>query len=227
MPPLARLVESRLKALRRQPRRAEHLPEGRLPPGQRLAKGFPVLDLGARPRIPKEVWRLRVHGLVEAPLTLDWDAFQALPQAERVADIHCVTRWSRLDVPWRGVPARELLARARPLPEARHVLLSSSDGYATNLPLEALLDDDVLFAHSVDGAPLAPEHGAPVRLVVPKRYFWKSAKWVTRVELLAQDRPGFWEERGYHNDGDPWREERYRSQRRHGDAGETGGPGDA
>ena len=181
----------------------------RLPPGQRLVGGRPVLDLGIQPDIAPEQWRLRIDGLVQTPLTLDWRAFQGLEQVERVSDIHCVTSWSRYDNRWGGVAARTILELAAPLPEARFAVLHSEDGYTTNLPLSALLDDDVLLAHSWDGAPLEREHGAPVRLVVPKRYFWKSAKWLTRIELLDRDRPGFWETRGYHNEGDPWKEERY------------------
>ncbi len=181
----------------------------RLPPGQRLVEGRPVLDLGIQLEIPLEQWRLSVDGLVRAPQVLDWQAFRKLPQIERISDIHCVTSWSRYDNRWSGVAAKTVIELAGPLPEARFAVVHSEDGYTTNLPLAALLDDDVLLAHGWDGAPLEREHGAPVRLVVPKRYFWKSAKWVRRIELLSHDRPGFWEVRGYHNEGDPWEEERY------------------
>jgi len=132
-----------------------------------------------------------------------------LPQIELTTDFHCVTRWSQLDMNWRGVSARELMMRAGPRKQAAFVTLHSADEYTTNLPLEALLDDDVILAHSVFGKPLSPEHGGPVRLVVPKRYAWKSAKWLTGIELHKEDRPGFWEVRGYHNDADPWKEERF------------------
>ena len=133
----------------------------------------------------------------------------ALEQVDVTCDIHCVTRWSKLDTRWRGVRVRTLLERARPRPGATHVMAHSHGGYTTNVPLDALLDDDVLVAHSYDGAPLEPDHGAPPRLLVPRRYFWKSAKFLRALELMAEDRPGFWEDNGYHNDGDPWREQRH------------------
>ena len=133
----------------------------------------------------------------------------ALPTTRIVADIHCVTTWSKLDTVWEGVAFRALMNHVHPLPEARYVLVHSEYGFTANLPLEALMDDDVLLAYRYDDAPLTPEHGYPLRLVVPKRYFWKSAKWVRVIEFMAQDRPGFWEQYGYHNDGDPWQEERY------------------
>ena len=181
----------------------------RLPPGQRLVGDWPVLDLGVQPDVSKEKWRLRLEGLVEAPLRLDWDGFMALPQAEAVNDIHCVTQWSRYDNRWRGVRASTLLDLARPKPAARFVSFTSYDGYTTNVPLAEFARDEVLLAHSWEGAPLTRQHGGPVRVVVPRLYFWKSPKWVTRIELLGADRPGFWEVRGYHNEADPWKEERY------------------
>ena len=181
----------------------------RLPPGQTLVKDWPVLDLGVQPDVTPANWRLRVEGLVMAPVALTLDEFMALPQVERVSDIHCVTQWSRYDNRWQGVLARDLIALARPKEEARFVAFTSYDGYTTNVPLAALLADDVLFAHAWEGQPITRQHGGPVRLVLPKLYFWKSPKWVTRIELLREDRPGFWEVRGYHNNGDPWAEERY------------------
>jgi len=181
----------------------------RIPPGQRLAEGFPVLDLGILPDVPHGDWRLLLLGQVRQEVELDWAQLQALPQCTDVSDFHCVTHWSRLDVAWEGVRARDLIALAQPLPEARFVTLHGYDGYTTNLPLTALLDPEVLVAHGVDGGPLAPEHGGPVRLVVPRRYAWKSAKWLKAMEFHAEDRPGYWEARGYHNDADPWQEERY------------------
>lgn len=181
----------------------------RLPPGQTLVKDWPVLDLGVQPDVARDRFRLRVEGLVEERLALDWDAFMALPQAEMVCDIHCVTQWSRYDNRFAGVRVADILARARPKPEARFVSLTCYDGYTTNLSLEDFSAPDVMFAHSWEGSPLERQHGAPVRLVLPRLYFWKSPKWITRVELLAADRPGFWEVRGYHNRGDPWMEERY------------------
>jgi DMSO/TMAO reductase YedYZ molybdopterin-dependent catalytic subunit len=181
----------------------------RLPPGQTLVKDWPVLDLGVQPDVAREKFRLRVEGLVENRLALDWDAFMALPQSEMVVDIHCVTQWSRYDNRFAGVKVAELLALARPKAEARFVSLTCYDGYTTNLTMADFAAADVMFAHSWEGRPLERQHGAPVRLVLPRLYFWKSPKWITRVELLAEDRPGFWEVRGYHNRGDPWQEERY------------------
>ena len=181
----------------------------RLPPGQRLVQDFPVLDLGVQPEVNPANWRLRIEGLVMAPVRLTLDAFMALPQAERFNDIHCVTQWSRYDNTWQGVAVRSLLEMARPKEEARFVSLTSYDGYTTNLSMDDFAREENLFAHSWEGRPLERQHGGPVRLVIPHLYFWKSPKWVTRIELLREDRPGFWEVRGYHNRGDPWMEERY------------------
>ena len=181
----------------------------RLPPGQRLVQNWPVLDLGIKPKIALETWRLTVDGLVENPLSWSWPEFQAQPQVLSTSDIHCVTAWSRYDNRWEGVSARHLLELVRPRPEARHIVFHAHDGYTTNLPLTAFDDEGVLLASKWEGAPLAPEHGGPVRVVVPKLYFWKSAKWVKRLEFVAEDRKGFWEVRGYHNEADPWKEERY------------------
>jgi len=183
--------------------------DGRTPAGQKLVTNFPVLDLGIRPNVNTTNWTLRIFGLVEHELELDWAAFRQQPQIKDVSDFHCVTRWSQLDMDWEGVSARELLMQAAPLPLARFVTLHSYDGYTTNLSLDALLDDDVIIAHSVFGKSLTAEHGGPVRLVVPKRYAWKSAKWLKAIELHADDKPGFWEVRGYHNDADPWLEQRF------------------
>ena len=206
----AKLIESKLKWAREgrllapQPVRRD-----RLPPGQRLVKNWPVLDLGVQPHVPLEIWKLTVDGAVEAPVEWDWDAFMAQPQSRFVSDIHCVTAWSRYDNRWDGVPASHVLATVKPSPEARHVVLHSHDGYSTNVTLEVFSGADVLVAHSWEGAPLDREHGGPARLVIPGSYFWKSAKWLRRIEFLAADRPGFWEERGYHNEGDPWKQQRY------------------
>lgn len=181
----------------------------RLPPGQRQVTTWPVLDLGAQPKIDLQRWRLVVDGLVENPVTLDWDGFNRLPQSEFTSDIHCVTAWSRYDNHWRGVRVADLLDHVRPKPEAKFVLLQSFDTYTTNLPLAEFAATDALLATHWEGEPLTVEHGGPVRAVVPKLYFWKSAKWVKRIQFAAQDQPGFWEVRGYHNHGDPWMEERY------------------
>lgn len=181
----------------------------RLPPGQRLVQNWPVLDLGVHPDIPRDKWRLMMGGAVQQPLRLDWAGFQALPQRDSVSDIHCVTSWSRYDNRWRGVCARDLIAAVKPLPEAQHVVLTSYDTYTTNVPLAEFADEDVLLATHWDGQELSVEHGGPLRVVVPKLYFWKSAKWLKRIDFVATDEPGFWETRGYHNHGDPWIEERY------------------
>ncbi len=181
----------------------------RLPPGQKEVKNWPVLDLGVQPEVKPENWRLRVTGLVENPLSWTLEEFYALPQQDFVSDIHCVTAWSRYDNHWRGVSSRTIFDLVRPLAEARHVVFHSYDGYTANVKLEVFAEADVLLAHSWERQPLAREHGGPVRVVIPQRYFWKSAKWVNRIEFVAQDRPGFWEVRSYHNEGDPWKEERY------------------
>jgi DMSO/TMAO reductase YedYZ molybdopterin-dependent catalytic subunit len=181
----------------------------RLPPGQTLVKDWPVLDLGAEPDVTEQRFRLDVDGLARCPLSLDLAAFMALPQERAVSDIHCVTSWSRYDNHWQGVPARTLLDMVEPTEEARHVVFHSYDGYTTNVRLDQFAAPGVLLVHSWEGKPLTREHGGPVRVVIPALYFWKSAKWIRRVELTGRDRPGFWEIRGYHNNADPWREERY------------------
>lgn len=184
-------------------------PGTRLPPGQREVKNWPVLDLGVQPRISAGAWRLDVDGLVENPISWGWADFARHATVDMVSDIHCVTAWSRYDNRWRGLPTRALLDMIKPKPEARFVIQHSSDGYTTNVPLADFAGEDVLLAHSWEGKPLTAEHGGPVRLVLPKLYFWKSAKWLARLEFVAQDRACFWEQRGYHMRGDPWAEERY------------------
>ena len=186
-----------------------NVPSARIPQGQKRVTDFPVLDMGVRPSIDTPTWTLKMFGLVANEATLNWTQFNALPQTKIVSDMHCVTRWSQLDMDWEGVLARDLIELAQPLETAQFVTLHGHDGYTTNLPLEALLDDDVLIAHSVFSEPLSMEHGWPARLVVPKRYAWKGAKWISAIEFHPQDRPGFWEVRGYHNDADPWKEERF------------------
>lgn len=181
----------------------------RVPAGQKQVNNFPVLDMGIKPCISTADWRLRVFGLVQNELDLDWAAYKALPQITDISDFHCVTRWSQLDMDWQGVLARDVLALAMPLSNAKFVTLHGYDGYTTNLPLEALLDDDVLIAHSVLGQILTKDHGGPARMVVPKRYAWKGAKWLKAIELHEHDRRGFWEVRGYHNEADPFKEERF------------------
>ena len=209
MPNWMKMIEAKIAVARRgaKPSRASENP--RVPPGQKQVHDFPVLDIGLAPEVSPSSWNLRVFGLVDKELDLNWKTFNELPQIELTTDFHCVTRWSQLDMNWRGVLAREVIMRAHPCEQAAFVTLHGADEYTTNLPLDALLDDDVILAHGVLGKPLSPEHGGPVRLVVPKRYAWKSAKWLTGIELHSEDRPGFWEVRGYHNDADPWKEERF------------------
>ncbi|MGH6892492.1 MAG: sulfite oxidase-like oxidoreductase, partial [Dongiaceae bacterium] len=173
----------------------------RLPPGQRQVTTWPVLDLGAQPKIDLKLWRLTIDGLIENPRVLDWQGFQDLPQSDASSDIHCVTAWSRYDNRWRGVLVKDLLALARPKAEAKFVLFQSYDTYTTNLPLAEFSGVDVLLATHWEGEPLTIEHGGPLRVVVPRLYFWKSAKWVKRISFVAEDQPGFWEVRGYHNHG--------------------------
>lgn len=182
---------------------------GKLPPGQREVKNWPVLDLGVHPSIVLEDWKLTVDGAVDNPFAWDWQTFLAQPQVTMTSDIHCVTGWSRFDNTWTGVHVAHLMDVARPKADAMHCLFHSHDGYTTNVRIDRFADADVLLAHSWEGEPLTPEHGGPVRVVIPKWYFWKSAKWIRRIEFAAEDRPGFWEVRGYHNEGDPWNEDRY------------------
>lgn len=181
----------------------------RLPPGQYLTKKWPVLSYESTPKFHPEKWQFKVTGLVEEPFALNWEEFLALPRVTLTADFHCVTTWSRYDNTWEGVHIRTILERAKPQAEARFVSVHSWTGYTTNLPLADLDDNDVLIALKHDGADLEPEHGGPVRLIVPKLYAYKSAKWLDGLEFLAKDKPGFWEVRGYHNRADPWKEERY------------------
>lgn len=182
----------------------------RLPPGQYLTRKFPVLHVGDVPYddAPTD-WDLRVWGAVESPLTIDFAAFRALPTVTRTCDIHCVTTWSKLDTLWEGVPFSWVVDRCRPLATATHVVAHSDGGYTTNIALEVLRDDGVMLAYRFDGRELEPDHGRPLRLLVPKRYFWKSAKWLRGLEFLEADRRGYWEELGYSDTADPWKEERY------------------
>ena len=183
--------------------------QDRLPPGQHLTSGFPVLDLGIQPEISANDWRLQVYGLVEHAKTFTWKEFNGLPQFEDTSDFHCVTTWSKFDVRWSGVAFFTLAEVVRPRPEAKYVLFASYDDYTTNVRIEDVMDDDVLIASSHDGHPLPREHGGPVRIVIPKLYAWKSAKFVRSIEFSAEDRPGFWEVRGYSNTADPWTEDRF------------------
>ena len=182
----------------------------RIPPGQYKTDKFPVLHYGSVPRTNLGNWDFRVWGEVDSPITLTWDQFKTLPRKTVATDIHCVTRWSKLDTTWVGVPIGVILELAGVRPSATHVVSHAEQGYTANVPLSVLDDDDdVLLADTFDDQPLEPEHGYPLRLLVPKRYFWKSSKWIRGLEFLDHDQPGFWERYGYNNDADPWKEERF------------------
>jgi DMSO/TMAO reductase YedYZ molybdopterin-dependent catalytic subunit len=181
----------------------------RVPPGQRVTRRWPVLHYGETPEIDVSRWTLTVRGLVDKELRLSYEELSALPRVRVLSDIHCVTGWTRLDNLWEGVSTRTIGDMAGVREEARHVLVHSAGGYTTNLTAEDFFQEDVLFALKHDGRELTPEHGYPVRLVVPRLYFWKSAKWVTMVEFTEEEQPGFWESRGCHRRGDPWRQQRY------------------
>ena len=168
-----------------------------------------MLHYGSAPRVDLKTWDFKVWGEVDNSFEFGWDEFKSFPRKPLHTDIHCVTRWSRLDMDFEGVAIQHILERAQPKPTARFVIVHAEQGYTTNLPLEVLDDADVLLADIADGAPLTPDHGYPLRLVVPKRYFWKSAKWVRGLEFMARDRTGFWENYGYNNNADPWKEERF------------------
>jgi DMSO/TMAO reductase YedYZ molybdopterin-dependent catalytic subunit len=184
----------------------------RIPPGQYVTNKWPVLTYGETPSIEPAKWTLRIFGLVDGEKTLSWKQFQSLPRVRVQADFHCVTRFSTLDNGWEGVSTREVIRQVRVDPEASHVMVHCYGGYTTNLPLEDFLSGKALFVDRHNGNPLPVDHGGPVRLIVPHLYAWKSAKWVNGIELMAEDRRGFWEENGYHTYGDPWQEERFSSQ---------------
>jgi DMSO/TMAO reductase YedYZ molybdopterin-dependent catalytic subunit len=190
-------------------KRREGAGADRVPPGQYLTEDFPVLSAGPTPRTPLERWSLIIEGLVRRPMTWSWQQFRALPSQTFVVDIHCVTKWSKLDTRWEGVSLDALFAEVELAPGARYLTAFSDGGYTTNLPVAEVTGGQAFIAHSYDGQPLAPEHGGPARLVVPHLYFWKSAKWLRGLRLTEEDQPGFWEGFGYNNHGDPWKEERY------------------
>ncbi len=189
----------------------------RLPPGQFLTQRWPILHYGDVPPFDPDLWDFRVYGMVKRSLRLSWDAFSQLPTVEITGDMHCVTRWSKLDNRWGGVRARDVLEQAGLTDEAAFVVLQCERGYTANLPLDVVMGDEVLFATTHDGEPLSPEHGFPVRAVVPEKYAWKSAKWLRAVEVLPEDRLGFWENYGYHSNADPFKEERFADDREVGD----------
>jgi DMSO/TMAO reductase YedYZ molybdopterin-dependent catalytic subunit len=188
-------------------KRKEERDDSRLPPGQYLVEGFPVLSAGPTPYTPLEEWTFSIAGDVSEPKTWSWEDFRALPSEDIRTDIHCVTKWSKLDTSWEGVSLDTLLSEVEH--DATHVFALCDGGYTTNLPLEDVLDGKAWIAFAYDGEPLEPEHGGPARLLVPHLYFWKSAKWIRGLRLMDHDEPGFWETYGYHMYGDPWREQRY------------------
>ncbi len=224
---LERIVAARMKLKERfqaqmasSPSQADDRPLGsgpanrhgmpRLPPDQYEVTKWPVLDIGLSPIVPTHKWKLTIDGAVQSPTSIDWEQMMALPQVEDTSDFHCVTKWSRFDMKWAGVRFGDVVALADPLETATHAMIHAYDGYTTNVPLAEALKDDVLLAHTVDDEPLTREHGGPIRMITPQLYAWKGAKWIKRIELLTEDRPGFWEERGYSMSAHPWRNDRYR-----------------
>ncbi len=195
--------------LSRRKREKEMQQQQRLPPGQSLTEKFPVLTYGPNPKFDPNTWDLRVFGSVQREMAWDWEEFLALPTVTVTTDIHCVTRWSKFDTTWEGVLFSDFVKLFGVTDDAKYVIAHCEYGYTTNLPFETMLDDDVLLAYKYNGEFLTPDHGYPLRTLVPKRYFWKSAKFLRALEFSPTDKPGFWEKAGYHNDGDPWTEERY------------------
>lgn len=195
--------------LNRRQKEEELAKSGRLPPGQSLTEDFPVLTYGPTPKFNPDTWTLRAFGTVEREITWSWDEFNKLPTHTITCDIHCVTRWSKFDTTWEGVQFKHIAALVGLKPETKHVIAHCDYGYTTNVPIEDMLRENVLLAHRFDNQALDAEHGGPMRTLVPHLYLWKSAKWVRGLEFSASDKPGFWEVNGYHNYGDPFREERY------------------
>jgi DMSO/TMAO reductase YedYZ molybdopterin-dependent catalytic subunit len=181
----------------------------RVPPGQYVTERFPVLHAGVTPRVKLDQWDFHVGGLVEAPVTWSYSEIRDMPAVTRTFDIHCVTKWSKLDTTWEGVAVTELMSRAQLRPSVSHVLVTAEHGFTANIPLADFLAEPNLFAYRFGGEDLEPDHGWPLRLVIPHLYFWKSVKWVRGLDFLDHDTPGFWERNGYHMYGDPWREQRY------------------
>ena len=186
-----------------------HKYDENIPPGQFVTAKFPVLSCSSTPQLDMKKWQFRIFGDVENEVSLTWEQFASLPSTKITADFHCVTHWSRLANIWEGVLFLDLIRLTNPQPKTQFIMIHSYGGYTTNMLLETLWDGDVIFAHHHDGNPLEPDHGRPLRLVVPKRYGWKSAKWVNGIEFMSHNRPGFWEIQGYSNNADPWKEERF------------------
>ncbi|MBI3564332.1 MAG: sulfite oxidase-like oxidoreductase [Elusimicrobia bacterium] len=207
-----KMIAAKMKQLERfkkeKARRVQDQERRRLPPGQTWTPGFPVLDLGVHPDFDPKTWDFRVYGEVENPVTLSWEQFRALPRAEQTSDFHCVTTWSKADVRWGGVKMSALAALVRPKAHAHFAIQHSGDGYTTNTTVFEATSPDALLADTLDGQPLAVEHGGPLRMVIPTLYAWKSGKFLRALEFSVRDKPGYWEVRGYHNDADPWKEER-------------------
>ena len=197
------------EVLRRREEEQRVKKEGRLPPGQSLTLDFPVLHVGPTPRFNEAAWDLRVFGSVEREMRWNWQDFLAMPKVTINCDIHCVTAWSKFDTTWEGVRFRDFIQLFGVKPETKHVIAHCEYGYTTNTPLDIMMDDDVLLAYKFNGQPLEPDHGYPLRTLVPKRYLWKSAKWLRALEFSPVDKPGYWENAGYNNNGDPFKEERY------------------
>ena len=194
---------------RRQLNEREKAVADRLPPGQYLTEKWPVLHYGNVPKVDVATWDFTIDGLVEKPLKLTYEQFKALPRRDEKIDVHCVTRWSLLDSTWGGVPVTEVMKLVTLAPEATHVMAHAEKGFTSNLSLDDFLRDENMFVDTRNGEPITPEHGWPLRLFVPHLYFWKSAKWIRRIEVMHGDKPGFWEQYGYNMHGDPWKEERY------------------
>jgi DMSO/TMAO reductase YedYZ molybdopterin-dependent catalytic subunit len=226
MDKLDRIIEARMKLkarfeeqIKNTPSMADDRPLGHgkinrhgmpeVPVGQTLTTKWPVLDLGYHPQIPMDMWRLTIDGEVENPIVLKWDDVMALPQTEDISDFHCVTTWSKLNMTWKGVSLLDIAALVQPKATATHIMCYGYDTYTTNVAIEEALKPDVLLAHTVEGEPLALEHGGPLRMITPQLYAWKGSKWIKRIEFLSANKLGFWEERGYSNTAYPWRNDRY------------------
>jgi DMSO/TMAO reductase YedYZ molybdopterin-dependent catalytic subunit len=226
MDKLDRIIEARMKLkarfeeqIKNTPSMADDRPLGHgkinrhgmpeVPVGQTLTTKWPVLDLGYHPQIPMDMWRLTIDGEVENPIVLKWDDVMALPQTEDISDFHCVTTWSKLNMTWKGVSLLDIAALVQPKATATHIMCYGYDTYTTNVAIEEALKPDVLLAHTVEGEPLALEHGGPLRMITPQLYAWKGSKWIKRIEFMSANKLGFWEERGYSNTAYPWRNDRY------------------